>query len=66
MNKELSTLYSWHPIALTSTNIVNLDAYELNPKDERSTTNLLINAWVLHYTYDRGSLLFKGIFIYLW
>ena len=26
---------------------------------------LLINAMVLHYIYDRGSLLFKSIYVYL-
>jgi hypothetical protein len=46
------------------TYIVDLFAYELHPGDEK-VFNDFINARVLHYTYDRGSLLFKIIFLYL-
>ena len=45
------------------TYIVDLDAYELHPRDEKYSTNLLMNARVLHYTYDGG--LFKNISGYL-
>ena len=47
------------------TYIVDVDAYELHPGDENSSTNSLINARVLHYMCDRGSLLFKNIYAYL-
>ena len=46
------------------TYVVDLDAYELHPGDEKCLTTLLMNARVLYYTYDRGSLLFKHIFAY--
>ena len=32
---------------------------------EKSLTTLLMNARVSYYTYDRGSLLFKSIYVYL-
>ena len=41
------------------TNIVSLDPYELHPGDEKSLMTLLMNAKVLHYTYDMGSILLK-------
>ena len=48
------------------TYIVDLDAYELYPRDEIIFNNSkLMNARVLHHTYDRGSFLFKFIFVYL-
>ena len=47
------------------TYIVDLDAYELHQGMEKSSMTLLMNARVLQYTYDRGSLLFKSIFVYL-
>ena len=31
----------------------NLDAYELHPARENSSRTLLMNARVLHYTYDK-------------
>jgi len=37
---------------------INLGAYELHLGDEKCSTTLLMNARILHYTYDRGSLLF--------
>ena len=41
--------------------IVDLDAYELHPMDEKKPSVIfLMNAKVLHYTHDRGSLLFLG------
>ena len=46
------------------TYIVHFDAYELHLGDEKPSTALLMNARVFHYTYDRGSLLFKNIFVY--
>ena len=36
------------------TYIVGLHAYELHPGMKKSSTTLLMNAMVLHYTYDRG------------
>ena len=36
-----------------------------NQGKEKSSTTLLMNARVLHYTYDKGSLLFKSKFVYL-
>jgi hypothetical protein len=36
---------------------INLGAYELHLGDEKCSTTLLMNARILHYTYDRGSLL---------
>ena len=32
---------------------------------KKSSTTLLMNARVLHYTYDRGALRFKSIYVYL-
>ena len=32
---------------------------------KKFATTLLMNARVLHYTHDKGSLLFKSIFLYL-
>ena len=53
-----------HLIALVSmTYIADLDAYELHPRTKKSSMALLMNAKVLNYTYDRGSLLFKSIFV---
>ena len=34
--------------------VVDLDAYELHPRDESLQTPSLMNARVLQYTYDRG------------
>ena len=49
------------------TYIMDLDVYELHLGDEKSSTTLLMNALrVLHYTYDRGLLLFKSIFVCLY
>ena len=46
--------------------IIDLDAYMLHMGHENSSTTLLMNDRVLHYTYVRGSLLFKTIlYIYL-
>ena len=47
------------------TYIVDLDAYELHLGMKKSSKTLLMNAKILHYTYDRGSLLFKNMFVYL-
>ena len=47
------------------TYIANLDAYECHPGDENFLNNSIDDCWVLHYTYDRGGLLFKNIFAYL-
>ena len=44
---------------------VDLDAYEEHPGNEKFSTTLLMNARILHYTYDRGSLLFNIILVYL-
>ena len=53
-------------IALASTTyIVDLDAYELHPRMLKSSMTLIMEARVLHYTYGRGSLLFKSTFSYL-
>ena len=46
------------------TYVIDLNAYELHMGDEKKNT-LLMNANVLHYTYDMGSLLFKSVFVYL-
>ena len=48
------------------TNIVSLDPYELHPGDEKSLMTLLMNAKVLHYTYDMGSILLKSIYVHLY
>lgn len=42
--------------------IVNLKAYELHLEMKKSS----MNARVLHYTHDRGSILFKFVLVYLW
>jgi hypothetical protein len=47
------------------TYIVNLDVYELHLGDEISSKTLITYPRVLHYTQDRGFLLFKSIFVYL-
>ena len=47
------------------TYIIDLDAYELHIGDIKVSTTLSMNARVLSYTYDRGLLLFKSIFLYL-
>ena len=48
------------------TYIIDLEAYELNPGDEKNFNHFMRNARVLHFTYDsRGWLLFKSIFVYL-
>ena len=47
------------------TYIVDLDAYDLHPGDEKSSKTLLMNAKLLHCTYERSSLLFKSTFVYL-
>ena len=47
------------------TYIVDLDAYELHPADEKIFNDFSNNARVLHCTCDRGSLLFKSVFVYL-
>lgn len=39
--------------------IVDIYAWKLHPPDEKSSTTLLVNVMVLHYTYDGGSLYFK-------
>ena len=59
MTKDLKTIFA----VVFMTYIVDLDAYELHPRDEKYSTNLLMNARVLHYTYDGG--LFKNISGYL-
>ena len=45
--------------------IIGLDASEPHAGDEKIFIDLLMNPRVLHYTYDRGSLLSKSIFVYL-
>lgn len=52
-------------LTITSmTYIVDLDAYELYPGMEKSSTILLMSAKVLHDTYDRGkSIIQKYIYI---
>ena len=52
-------------VVASITYIVDLDAYELHPGMERSSMILLMNYRVLHDTNDRGSLLFKSVFVYL-
>jgi hypothetical protein len=47
------------------TYILDLDAYEFHPRDEKIFNNLLMNARVLYYTYDWSSFLFKDVFLYL-
>ena len=47
------------------TYIVDIDVYELYSRDAKIFNTLLMNARVLHCTYDMGSLLFKSIFLYL-
>jgi hypothetical protein len=46
------------------TYIINLDAYDWHPGDEKFATSLSMNDRVWHYKYDRGSLSFKSICIY--
>lgn len=68
-------LRSWRPfdgkfrnkIAFASmTNNVDLDSYELKLGDEKKFHQfLLLNNRVLQYAYNRGSLLFQSIFVYL-
>ena len=41
-----------------------VDAYELHLGDEIFFKDLLMKARVLYYSYNRGSLLFKGIFLH--
>ena len=36
------------------TNIVDLDAYELHPGDEKVFNEFMMNARILHFTYGRG------------
>ena len=48
------------------TYIVDLDAYELHPIDEKVFNSRLMNVEVLHYTHDRCSSLYKMIFVYLY
>ena len=36
-----------------------------NRELRKYSTNFVTNARVLHHTYDRGSLLFKNVFVYL-
>ena len=53
-------------ISLASrTYIVDLDAYELHLGDEKVFKLFYNECKGLHYTYDKGSYLFKIIFIYL-
>lgn len=54
-------VYSELSIALAfMTYIGELYVYELHMGVEKSSTTLLMDARVLHYTYGRGSILFKG------
>ena len=46
-------------------NFCDLDAYELHPMNEKSSTTLLMDARDLHYTYDMSSLLFTSLFVCL-
>ena len=46
------------------TYIVNLDAYELNLGDKRVFNNFTNGD--LQYIYDKGWMLFKHVFVYLW
>ena len=56
----LETIIALAPI----TYVVDLNAYELHPGDEiKSSLTLLLNAKVIHYTYDTYPLLFKSIFV---
>ena len=53
-------------MALASmTYIVDLDGYELHPENESVFNDFIIKR-VLHYAYDKDSLLFKIIFIYFY
>ena len=45
--------------------IIDLDAYEFQQGMKKSSTTFLMNARVLHYTYDKGSLSYKNIIVYL-
>ena len=47
--------------------IADFNAYESHPRPgmKKSSTTSLMNARVWHYTYDRGWLLLKSIFVYL-
>ena len=47
------------------TYIVDVATYELYAGDEKVFYDLMMNARVLHFKYDKGWLLFKSIFIYL-
>ena len=52
-------------IALASmTYIIDFDAYKLHMGDEKVFNDFIMNDRVLHFTHDRGCLLFKSIFIY--
>ena len=47
------------------TYIVGLYAYELHLGDEKVFNNFMMNARILHFTYDSGWLLFKSIYCIL-
>jgi hypothetical protein len=46
--------------------IVNLDAYDLHPRDEKVLNNPLMNVEIMHYTHDRCLFLSKIIMVYLY
>lgn len=48
------------------TYIVDLNAYELYPKDESVLNNFTMNARVLHFTYDRDWLIDGNSKVYLY
>ena len=45
---------------------VDLNAYGLHLGMKKSSTTSLMNANALHYTYDKDSIFFKSIFVYLY
>ena len=45
--------------------IVNLDAYEWHPRDEKILNNFMMNTRVLHFTNDRVDC-FAKIYLYIY
>ena len=45
--------------------LLDLETYELYPRNEKVLNNYIDEHYVVHYTYDEGSLKFNNIYVYL-
>lgn len=67
MENFLQSNWSFETISAIAfiTYIIELDAYELHSRYKKILNDFMMNASVLHFTYNKNKLFFKNIFVFM-